>query len=71
MNKGIRLTNGIEAFSLGDGMTYDEIGPASGIDCNGGRYNRCDMGSICDHSEAPQGALVFHDEEHTETLWVA
>lgn len=56
------LTNGKETFAVtirGNGQAVDAVDSS---------YQRC-TASACDHSQAPTGAVVWHDVEHTETLW--
>lgn len=65
-NTTLHLTNGSERFMLSQ-ITSDNNGPAHGLDSRGSGYSRCDIG--CDHEPAPESARVWHDEEHTETLW--
>lgn len=64
----IRLTNGTETFLLGS-VIEDERGAAHAKDNRGSGYSRCDAGA-CEHEHAPEGAAVWHDDEHTEELWV-
>ena len=56
----IRLTNGNETFLL----------TPRNEDSRGSLYQPCECDS-CDHSDAPTGAKVWHDEANTETLWEA
>ena len=58
----IILTNGTETFPITLDCANDH-----GRDSHGAGYTRCDIG--CDHSQVPAGASVWHDDEHTETLW--
>lgn len=64
--ENIRLTNGNETFLLGS-VSNDNLGPVHAQDCRGAGYTRCDI--VCEHEFAPQGATVWHDDEHTEELW--
>lgn len=56
----IMLTNGAETFAVRDGK-----------DKNGSLYRRCEFGVWCSHEHAPAGAIVWHDDAHTEELWEA
>lgn len=67
--ENIRLTNGKETFMLGSDPVCDNRGPLHGKDSRGSGYTRCDIG--CQHEYAPEGATVWHDDEHTEELWEA
>ena len=64
--RSITLTNGAETFTL-EMVRYGLDGPVEGMDAHGSRYLPCAIG--CDHSQAPAGSVVWHDAEHTETLW--
>jgi hypothetical protein len=64
--ENVRLSNGNENFLLGS-VTSDNLGPIHGLDSRGFGYTRCD--APCDHEHAPEGATVWHDDEHTEELW--
>lgn len=65
------FTNGEDVFPLFE-TTRNEDDSLSGVgqDIHGGYYFRCEAGA-CDHSQAPAGADVWHDREHTETIWPA
>ena len=68
--ENIRLTNGDETFMLGS-ILEDERGAVHGMDSRGSGYTRCDF-SDCDHDQynaRPSDAAIWHDDEHTETLW--
>lgn len=67
--KNVTLTNGEEKFLLGS-IIEDEKGAVHGIASDGSGYTRCDIGD-CDHEEheMPVGAVRWHDDESTETLW--
>ena len=71
--QNVRLTNGTETFSLGS-ILEDEIGPVHGVDSRGSGYTRCSLMGLCDHiinpdDETPSTYKIWHDDEHTETLW--
>lgn len=65
--ENVRLTNGTETFLLGS-ILEDEQGAVHGQDSRGSGYTRCDVGA-CDHDHAPAASTVWHDDQHTETLW--
>jgi hypothetical protein len=62
----IKLTNGTETFLCGR-VTEDQYGAIHALDCRGMGYTRCDTG--CCSDDIPSGAIGWHDDEHTETLW--
>jgi hypothetical protein len=64
MANTIRLTNGTYTF------TVISDTPTHGNDKRGSGYARCET-PTCDHEHAPAGAIVWHDDEHTEELWEA
>ena len=66
MENTLRLTNGNETFMLSQ-IVSDNLGPIHAADCKGAGYSRCE--AHCEHEFAPQGATVWHDDEHTEELW--
>ena len=63
----MKLTNGDETFTLCE-VISDNQGPAHGNDSMGAGYSRCSAHG-CEHSFAPEGATVWHDDEFTEELW--
>jgi len=63
----IWLSNKGELFML-TMVTSDETGPVHGLDCFGRGYSKCDT-MTCDHTDAPEGSTVWHDDENTETFW--
>lgn len=61
-----RLTNGSLLFDLYVD-DIDDRGPRHGTDLCGSGYTRCSAG--CDHGD--NRCEIWHDDSHTETLWVA
>lgn len=61
----VQLTNGNEVFTLRS-ITEDKNG-LHGTDIHGSVYTKCSI--ACEHEFAPAGAIVWHDDAHTEELW--
>lgn len=60
----MKLSNGVEAFVV------ESTKPFHATDASGAAYRLCNAGPNCDHGRAPDHAQVWHDAEHTETLWL-
>jgi hypothetical protein len=66
--RAVILTNGAETFAMAETVDDAQETTIRAKDLRGNWYALC-VTPTCDHSQVPDGALVWHDVENTETLW--